>query len=891
MIPFLGPCAKAYRETGAPVPKEWQGEVVPFHLEQTVLDLLHERVHSAPDAPAIEGLQRTLSYADLDESSSNLAAELLRRGLKVEEPVPVLLHSSPEYIVAILAVLKAGGSYLPIEMETPLKRLEFILGDSQCRFVVTDAAGAERLRSWKGEALNVSVLERIPAKEFRGVPSDPRRRIYIAYTSGSTGLPKGVEIEHRCVLNIVGNYIQQLQLGARDRSSMLTHLGFDVSVADIWPVLCAGGTIVVPPEGLRHNPDELIAWLHAQAITLTFIPTGLAELLFSRPWPERMALRFFTTGGDRLRVHPPAGLPFKVINGYGPTECTVFGTWSVVSPKTAGQRAPPIGRPLWNTRAYVLDEHRQPLPVGEPGELYLAGAQVGRGYLGRTDLTDSVFFPDPFAAQSGERMYRTGDWARWLEDGELEFLGRRDSQIQVRGFRVELGEIEAVLFDHPSVRQACCVPLLDDGMPMGTAAHVVASSNGIDIGEKLRAHLTERLPEAMIPLKFVAHERLPLTPQGKVDRAALMALGTVAQKSAAAPITNDLDSHVSRLWFDTLPASAAAVSGATFWELGGDSLLAMKLLLRVEELTGSHVEYSTFLRQPTLSGVFQALRGSAENLPGPVVALRAEGSRPPLFCLHNIAGFVDVYTHLAEALDEDQPVYGICSPALSDPSKIPGSIEDAASSLIEHIRAIQPRGAPALVGFSWAGWLAFELARQFFEREGLSCFCAMIGSNAPSRACSRAFRVRHFFSALPALCRDVMTEPRGLTRRLSIWRKIVRARGNAANPDSAPIPTTFERRLREQLTAIGAAYRPPSGTRIPICLFRELAEYSARRLPLSPGQTDYLPDYGWSYWTSGKIDLHWIAGNHANVLSYPNVVPLAHALREASEAHRRDALR
>ncbi len=888
MLAFFGSCVITHREAGASVPREWCGEAAAFPLGRTVVDCVGDHVHNAPDWPAVEGTDRTLSYADLDRFSNAIAAELLRCGLKLEEPVPVLLPPSPEYIAAILGVLKAGGSYLPIETDTPLKRIEFILGDSQCRVVLTDAEGRERLREWTGEALDVSAFEKTPAADFIGVPSDARRRMYVAYTSGSSGLPKGVEIEHRSVVNLVCNYMQQLKLTSRDRSSLLAYLAFDVSVADIWPVLCSGGTLVIPPQGLRHNPDDLIAWLHARAVTLTFVPTGLAELLFSRPWPERMALRYFTTGGDRLRVHPPPGLPFKVINGYGPTECTVFGTWADIAPKTAGQRAPPIGRPMWNTQAYVLDEQRKPLPAGAAGELYLGGVQVGRGYLGRKELTDGVFLPDPFAAEPGQRMYRTGDWARWLADGELEFLGRRDSQIQVRGFRVELGEIEAVLFEHPGVRQACCVPLMDDGMPMGTVAHVVPATRGNRPCGSPSAASLERLPESMVPMKFVAHERLPLTPQGKMDRAALMAIGTAGVQASVHDAASDVESRVARLWNDTLPASANAVSGATFWELGGDSLLAMKLLLRVEELTDTQLEYSTFLRQPTLSGVLKALRGQpAAAAASPVVALRAEGSRPPLFCLHNVAGFVDMYAHLAEALGEDQPVYGIRSPALDDPSKLPASIEEAAAATIAHIRSVQPHGAPALVGFSWAGWLGFELARQFAAKEGLTCFCALIGTSAPSRVRSPAYRVQHFLAALPALILDVVTAPRGLSRRLAIWSNIARRGNGASEPAPEAIPTTLERRLRAHLMSIGEKYRPEPDRPIPISLFRERAEYSTRRLPLSAGQTDYMPDFGWSYWARGAVDLNWIDGVHANVLSYPDVVPLAEGIRKAFDEYRK----
>ena len=618
---------------GHAVPPEWCGVDAPFPLERTVVDWVRERVRATPDAPAVEGVERTLSYADLDGASERVAVELQRRGLRLEEPVPVLLPASPDYIVALLGALKAGGSYLPIETETPLARIEFMLSDSHSRFVLTDPAGCERLRGWAGAALDMQTFgagsggtlaaERVQHEAMaarvppllNALPSDPQRRMYIMYTSGSTGVPKGVEIEHRAVSNLVCNYIQQLHLTPRDRSSLLAYLSFDVSVADIWPVLCAGGTLVIPPPQLRHNPDELIGWLQARALTLTFIPhAAWRELLFSRPWPERMALRYLTTGGDRLRVRPPAGLPFTVINGYGPTEFTVFGTWSRVAPQAPGQPAPPIGRPMWNTRAYVLDEQRQPLPVGVAGELYLSGIQVARGYLGRGDLTAQAFFPDPFDASSSRRMYRTGDWVRWRADGELDFFwGAYDTQIKVRGARVELGEIEAALAEHPDVRQVCCVPVLDDGTPIGTVAHVATAQASSSASQRLRAYLAERLPAGLVPMKAHGARTAPVNAAGK--NRPLRTAKTRIRFPLIRPrpeAANGLEDQLARIWRSMLPPGDVENPAATFFELGGEtSLLAMRLLLRVNELTGHNLDYAKrLLRQPTFDGLLAALRGT-----------------------------------------------------------------------------------------------------------------------------------------------------------------------------------------------------------------------------------------------------------------------------------------
>ncbi|HEX4342490.1 MAG TPA: amino acid adenylation domain-containing protein, partial [Verrucomicrobiae bacterium] len=519
-------------------PKEWSGIDVPFPRERSVLDFFLAMVESQPDAVAIKEGERLMTYRELDARSNHLANELSRFGVKLEEPVVILLPASCDFLTAVFGILKAGGTYFPIDVDVPVKRIEFLLSDSKSRLVLSNVAGLKKLAAWSGTVLDVAQILSSAHAESKAThaPSDANRRAYITYTSGSTGLPKGVEIEHHALTNLICYYHKRLKLTSRDRATLLAYVAFDASVADIWPILSAGGIAVIPPKGILLNPDGLIAWLAKEEITLTFVPTGLAEILFTRPWPAGMKLRYLITGGDRLRVRPPANLPFEVINGYGPTENTVFSTWSVVTPDDGSGQAPPIGGPLDNTTAYVLDEQLQPVAVGVVGELYLGGEQVARGYLGRKELTEERFLPDPFAAKPGARMYRTGDWVRWLPDGELDFLGRKDGQIQIRGRRVELGEVEAAIYEHDAVQQVCCVPWLDEGMPSGIIAHIVPEKSGAKIGDELRAYLKEQLLDFMVPSDFVMHESLPLTPQGKLDRAALTAL-QAAKPGEAQPVT------------------------------------------------------------------------------------------------------------------------------------------------------------------------------------------------------------------------------------------------------------------------------------------------------------------------------------------------------------------
>ena len=689
------------------IPPEWTGRSVSFPRERTVLDFFQAQVHARPEAVAAKDGARALTYGELDRLSNRVANELRRYALKLEEPVVILLPASGEFLVSVLGVLKAGATYLPVEVHTPTQRMELLLHDSASRLVLSNQAGMNRLREWSGKVLDLAQIihSSKAADNNPGVPAEANRRAYIICTSGSTGQPKGVEIEHHALTNLISYYHRRLKLTAQDRASMLASIAFDASVADIWPIFCAGGTLAIPPEGILLNPDGLIEWLAAEEITLTFVPTGLAEILFARLWPERMKLRFLITGGDRLRVRPPAGLPFAVINGYGPTENTVFSTWSVVAPEDGTGQLPPIGQPLDNITAYVLDEQRQPVPVNVAGELYLGGEQIARGYLGRPELTAEQFLTDAFAGQAGARMYRTGDWVRWRTDGELDFLGRRDGQIQIRGRRVELGEIEATVFSHGQVRQACCVPWLDEGMPSGVIAHIVPENQRAGLADELRAYLCARLPDYMIPSEFVWHERLPLTSQGKLDRAALMTCETTKPASPQRWRGGDgLEKALAGLWHSLLPAANGSSADATFAILGGDSLLAIKLMLGVENITGQWLEVSTFLVNPTFGGLCEAvkLRLAREKFE-PVLTLRRDGTRPPLFCLYGHAGDIEAYFNLAEALGDNQPVFGIRSPALEDLSRLPPSMEEAAADVVRWIsKSLPARRAGA--GRVFLGW-------------------------------------------------------------------------------------------------------------------------------------------------------------------------------------------
>jgi thioesterase domain-containing protein/acyl carrier protein len=523
--------------------------------------------------------------------------------------------------------------------------------------------------------------------------------------------------------------------------------------------------------------------------------------------------------------------------------------------------------------------------------LYLGGVQVARGYLNRPELTQERFLSDPFAREPGARMYRTGDWSRWLPDGELDFLGRKDDQIQIRGYRVELGEIEGLLFAHPEVQQVCCVPQMVDGMPTGIVAHVVPKTAGSDIAETVRQHLAVELPEYMLPSQIFLHERLPLTPQGKADRAAMKAMPAGPEKNTGKIQPGDgLGKALWSLWSSLLPAALNSPPEATFAVLGGDSLLAVKLVLGIEEAIGQRLEVSTFLVQPTFDGLCRAVQARMEqNEFQPVITLRRQGSRPPLFFLYGHTGDIEVYFGLAHALGEDQPIYGIRSPVLQNPAHLPPSIEAAAAEALQFIRKAQPHGAPAIVGYSWAGVLAFEIARQLSEKENLDCFTAMLGPEAPMAETTFGSRLWHFLRFFPGWLKDLLGDSQHRWRRLARWRKM--AADTTQNIAAAKIdmPDWAQSPISRHLIGLTENYRPQTKPDISVDVFRERDEYTVRPHPLRAWQTNHLRDGGWNRWTRRPNHIHWLNGDHGTVLRPPQVSDLARAIREAHDRHLRSA--
>ena len=863
----------------------------PYHLDRSVVCWFEEQAITRPDAVALEDSTNRLSYDELNRRANRVAHRLLRAQLSPSEVVAVRLERSMEFVIAAMGIMKAGGAYLPLEIHVPSQRQQWILEDCGARFALTTVEHHGTFASWKGQAEIIDhwTSASVGARDTNpNLLPDSRQLAYLIYTSGSTGTPKGVEIEHRSLSNLIHFYHERLELSSQDRLAMVANPVFDASVADLWPGLCAGGTILIPRPADLMDPERFIDWLADRHATFSFAPTSFGEILLSLPWPDRIALRHLTLGGDILRCFAPPGLPFKVWNTYGPTENTVDSVWAIVPPLgRAG--CPPIGRPIANVMAYVLNGNLEPTPTGTAGELFLGGEQVARGYRNRPDLTQQAFLQDPFSSKAGARMYRTGDRVRWNTEGELEFLGRLDDQIQIRGQRVELGEIEGVIRQHPFVREVCCRPVLDGDSVSGVTAHLIIKLDAIPADsnaavDAIRAFAVERLPSYMVPSRFVCHARFPLTPQGKVDRAALSAAQPALADDPSARIPEDsLELTLTQLWYRLLPQSIGTRRDRPFQELGGDSLLAVKLLLGVHEITGRRLALSTFLLSPSLEGLCRAASLAEMETRVSVLALKSNpfSQLPPVFCMYQLTGDVSVYMDLAEILGRKHSVYGVRSPALNNLLRAPESIEAAATQVRNWIRQVRPEGPFILLGYSWGGLLAFEVARQCAEDEGVTPFCALFGTHAPLRNRSLGERLFHALRAIPPWAMHFVRDRGQRARRLlSAGAFLRRLRRNLASNRPEEMPEWTTSPLIRHHIELALKYHPPRTCPVPIHLIRE-RDLSVRKMhPAEHWWTDHEADGGWHRWTTCAPEVDWLEGDHTTILKPPLVGKLG-ALLEA----------
>ena len=694
----------------------------------SVLSRIALQVGANPGAVAAEFEGRQLTYLELNARANQVAHFLRRRGIASESRVLLCTERSLELPAALLGILKAGAACVPADPASPHGRLETMVADTGATLALTQQALLPRLRDLGIEAICLdadwAAICREPENDCE-LRIPPEALAFVLYTSGSTGVPKGVLLTHGGLANHQAFAARFYALQPRDRVLQFAPITSDFLLEEVFPAWASGATVVFRPKDMPLGGREFGGWLKRHRITMVDLQTAFwhewARSLASFEDPLPPDLRLVIVGGERVQTQAlkdwrgKAGPTLRWVNTYGPTEASIIATAYEPSSVPEDARVPiPIGRPIANTRIYILDRHLQPVPIGVAGEMYIAGAGLARGYLNRPDLQAERFIPDPFASVPDARMYQTGDLARFLADGNIEFLGRADRQVKVRGYRVEPGEIEALLVQHPSVASAAVVEREQAGQ-IRLIAYVARSNGHVPKAGELRAFLKDILPEYMIPSAFVVLEGgLPLTVHGKVDRNALPSedTGRAGLESEFIGPRDALEMELVGIWEKLLGVHPIGCRDS-FFDVGGHSLLAVALFTRIAEAFGVSLPVATILQAQTVEELAAILRARG---PAPrwssLVPVQPGGSRPPLFCVHAQNGMVLLYRDLARRLGDGQPLYGLQSAGCDGDLPPLRRVEDMAAHYLEEVRQLQPDGPYYLLGFCVGAYIAFEMARQ-----------------------------------------------------------------------------------------------------------------------------------------------------------------------------------
>ena len=873
---------------------EWNQTQQDFPRSKCIHELVEEQAGHTPEAVAVVFEKQQLSYRELNERANQLAHHLQKLGVGPDTLVGICLERSLEMVVGLLGILKAGGAYVPLDPGYPKERLAFMVHDSGASVLLTHRGLRDQLQV---ENPNCQILcldadsgtiARSPTRNpISGV--GPENLAYAIYTSGSTGRPKGVMNTHRGICNRLLWMQETYQLTMDERVLQKTPFTFDVSVWEFfWPLL-TGARLVVARPRLHGDSQYLIRVICENAITtLHLVPSMLAAFLEDKHAARCSSLRRVICSGEALHFELQerffSTLPdTQLHNLYGPTEAAVDVTFWRCQ-RGSSEPIVPIGRPVANTQAYILDGAMQPVPPGVTGELHIGGVQLARGYLGRPELTAEKFVQNPF----GEgRLYKTGDLARYRSDGAIEFLGRIDNQVKIRGFRIELGEIETVLRQHPSVQESVVIAREDIPRDRRLVAYVVArdhtpgderltahavSRNGAASLSELREFLRVKLPDYMVPAAFVPLQALPLTPNGKVDRKALPKpdFGTGADESKFVAPGTPTEIALARIWCKALGLKQVGIHD-NFFELGGHSLLALRIFSEIEKMFGDRPPLATLFQAPTIEKLATVLDDrSWKAALSPVVAVQRSGLRPPFFGVHGGYGDVMFYSELARCLGKDQPFYALQAEGLKLCAMRCTSIEAIASYYLQEIRQIQAHGPYFLGGFCLGGVIALETARLLRAAGEEVALLVLFDTSNPARPIP--------LSTVGKRIRLALDESSGLPPSEKL-RYIARRFAAKFKRDAARV-----QKARYKILELLHKTRKPDGENanggplplelpVWITLGRAAAKYKPRAYPgrivlfraTVPDGHEFADDRGWTEVAEGGLEIHDIPGKHGTM--------------------------
>jgi amino acid adenylation domain-containing protein len=844
--------------------------------EMTLPALFEGHAARTPEAVALIFGRESLTYGELNARANQLAHHLIGLGVGPESLVGIALERSIEMVVALLGVLKAGGAYLPLDPNLPALWREHLVADAALRHLVTcqryNACYAdciEQVVTLDGNARQLAAH----CSENPATPLVPKQLAYLNYTSGSTGQPKGVLVTHAGVVRLVQepNYVR---LDKASRLLQLAPLSFDAATFEIWGALLNGGSsVIMPPEPV--SLEEIGEVLRREKVNTLWLSAGLFNQVVDCALPILAGVRQLLAGGDVLslehvrqvrRAHPNC----QVINGYGPTENTTFSCCYAVRGEMDLCRGVPIGSPITNTRAYVLDAGLEPVALGVTGELYVAGAGLARGYLRRPALTAERFVPDPHGLP-GTRMYRTGDLARWRSDGNLEFLGRADQQVKIRGFRIEPGEIETALTALPAIAQAAVIAREDVPGARQLVAYVVPAAGTAPDTTTLRRSLSERLPYYVIPSAFVVLESLPLTANGKLDRRALPVPERCSGEESYRAPRDAQERILCGLFAEVLKVERVGIED-NFFALGGHSLLALRLCSEIEKIFGQKLPIVILFEGHTVEKLAIILRRRKTLLTPPVVVIQPLGSKLPFFNVHDGYGSTLHYGMLAHLLGSEQPFYGIQAQEKDGRPLQRHSIQAIASYYVAEMRKFQPTGPYSLGGYCLGAIIAFEMAQQLHRSsEEVDFLCLFDSSNPAARLGVKQILFGPLQRRIDSICPP---GPQSPAKKVSVLAMLVARRiGRLIWPDKFSAVelaklTDFEIAIEDLLMPLVQSYKP-------------LPYLGKMTLICATGGSRFeRPDRGWAEVAQGGLEIYEIPCRHETMFQHHAVDLVAVRLKE-----------
>jgi amino acid adenylation domain-containing protein len=873
---------------------EWNDTRREYPRNASVSRLVEHWAATRAASPAVTYGKTTLSYAELNARANQLAQRLQKLGLKPGEVVGVMMERSNEMAVAMLGILKAGGGYLPLDPSYPQERLAFMINDSGARFLIAQPETAAVVTKHSAETIvldgTFTAIARESKENLAHTP-DALDLANLIYTSGSTGTPKGVKIPHRGIVRLVRD-TDYMEIAPTDVVTQTSSISFDAATWEIWTALVNGAHLVGISKDELINPAAFREKIKEKKVTIVFVTTALFNQLASEAAGVFEGLKYVFFGGEASDPKAVASVlnnrpPRRLMHAYGPTETTVYATVHRVKDVPPGATTIPIGRPIANSTAYVVDHAGNLAPIGIPGELWLGGDGMALGYLNRPELTSERFVSDKFGPDAAAKLYRSGDLARFREDGAIEFLGRVDTQVKIRGFRIELGEIEATLLKHPNVRKAAVLAREDVPGEKRLVGYIECSKK--TGASDLKNLLKQTLPEFMVPAAFVGLDQMPLLPNGKVNRNALPAPEWKSTDRVFEAPANPLEQQIAKIWERVLGVQPI---GATdnFFDLGGHSLLAVKLFAQFEKVFERKLPLATLFKAPTIRQLADYIRGEAKPQTwSTIVDIQPKGTKRPIFWIHSLGGDGGggffYYRRLATLLGQDQPSFGIRSP--QEPFD---KIESMAAYYIRALKEMQPQGPYQLGGFCFGGVVAYEMARQLENAGDKVSLLAILESSPPNLdrlrdhlPRSARFRIENVYENLRDFVSHPTSEQLAMVKRKArkVRDKFSRRNGDAISQpppalqdliDMSKYPKDYVKYAETHWKAL-ESYVPGSydGT---IHLFR------ARKQPLRI--TD--PSLGWNVVAPGRVRISVIPGTHESMVTDPNVQILADKIQETIRA-------